>query len=81
MRNIKKSNLDTKFGYQPTKSILTTQSPPNRGSNVQPTIIYCKDCKYYATNTELLRNACTRLFTIFPMNPYDFCSYGERKGE
>lgn len=71
-------------GYQPTKPIST--QPPNKGSNVQPaavqpTVIYCKDCKHYATNTELLGNVCTRLFVTLPMNPYDFCSYGERKGE
>ena len=79
MRDIKKSSLNTKCGYQPTKSILT--QPPNRGSNVQSSIIHCKDCKHYSMNTELLGNMCTRLFTIFPMKPNDFCSYGERKGE
>lgn len=75
MKDIKKSNLDTRFGYQPIKSMFTFTQPPNRGSNVQPAIIYCKDCKYYATNN----NVCTRLFAIFPMNLYDFCSYGKRK--
>ena len=75
----------TTLGYQPTKPIST--QPPNKGSNVQPAVIYCKDCKHYATNaelltnTELLGNVCTRLFVTLPMNPYDFCSYGERKGE
>lgn len=43
--------------------------------------VRCKDCKYYATNTELLGNVCNRLFTVFPMKPDDFCSYGERKDE
>lgn len=76
IKDIKKSNLDTKFGYQPTKSIFTLTQPPNRGSNVQPSIIHCKDCKHYATND----NICTRLFVTLPMNPYDFCSYGKRKG-
>lgn len=42
-------------------------------------IVKCKDCTHYATNTELLGNVCTRLFTRFPMNPDDFCSYGKQK--
>lgn len=42
-------------------------------------VVRCKDCKYYTTNTELLGNVCNRLFTVFPMKPEDFCSYGERK--
>ena len=42
-------------------------------------IIRCKNCKHYATNTELLGNVCNRLFTVFPMKPDDFCSYGERR--
>lgn len=44
-------------------------------------IIRCKNCKYYATNTELLGNVCNRLITVFSMEPEDFCSYGERKDE
>ena len=44
-------------------------------------IIRCKNCKHYATNTELLGNVCNRLFTVFSMEPDDFCSYGERKDE
>lgn len=44
-------------------------------------IVHCKDCKHYATNTELLGNVCNRIFTVFPMKPDDFCSYGERKDE
>lgn len=42
-------------------------------------VVRCKDCKYYTMNTELLGNVCNRLFTVFPMKPDDFCSYGERK--
>lgn len=45
------------------------------------TVVRCKDCKHYITNTELLGNVCNRLFTVFSMKPNDFCSYGERKGE
>lgn len=44
-------------------------------------IVRCKDCKHYVTNTELLGNVCNRLFTVFPMESDDFCSYGERKDE
>lgn len=44
------------------------------------TVVRCKNCKHYITNTELLGNVCNRLFTVFPMKPDDFCSYGERKG-
>lgn len=44
-------------------------------------IVRCKDCKYYTMNTEILGNVCNRLFTVFPMESDDFCSYGERKDE
>lgn len=43
------------------------------------TVVYCKDCKYYSVDNALLGNVCTRLFTVFPMREYDFCSYGEHK--
>ena len=49
--------------------------------SIVKTIVHCEDCKRYATNTELLGNVCNRLFTVFPMKPDDFCSYGERKDE
>lgn len=42
-------------------------------------VVYCKDCKYYSVDNELLGNVCARLFTVFPMQEYDFCSYGEHK--
>lgn len=42
-------------------------------------VVHCKDCKYYVTNSELIGDVCNRLFTVFPMKPDDFCSYG-RKG-
>lgn len=46
-------------------------------------VVYCKDCKYYSTNNPLISNVCTRLFTVFPMQAYDFCSYGKinKRGE
>ena len=39
----------------------------------------CKDCKYYSVDNILLGSVCTRLFTVFPMQAYDFCSYGKHK--
>ena len=48
-------------------------------TKVAKTIVYCKDCKYYSTNNPLISNVCTRLFTVFPMQAYDFCSYGKHK--
>lgn len=42
-------------------------------------VVYCKDCKYYSADKALLGNVCTRLFTLFPMQAYDFCSYGKHK--
>lgn len=42
-------------------------------------VVYCKDCKYYSADTALLGSVCARLFTVFPMQEYDFCSYGEHK--
>lgn len=44
-------------------------------------VVRCKDCKYYSVDNVLLGNVCARLFTVFPMDEYDFCSYGERKDE
>lgn len=41
--------------------------------------VYCKYCKYYSVDNALLGNVCARLFTVFPMREYDFCSYGELK--
>lgn len=42
-------------------------------------VVRCKDCKYYSVDNALLGNVCARLFTVFPMREYDFCSYGEQK--
>lgn len=40
-------------------------------------VVRCKDCKYYSVDNVLLGNVCARLFTVFPMDEYDFCSYGD----
>ena len=44
-------------------------------------VVHCKDCKYYVTNSELIGDVCNRLFTVFPMKPDDFCSYGRKEGK
>ena len=48
-------------------------------NQVVKSVVYCKDCKYYSADNALLGNVCKRLFTVFPMREYDFCSYGEHK--
>lgn len=71
-------NFNTQFkqkGYE-----LKNRKIPIQSTNIV-TVVRCKDCKYYTINTELLGNVCNHLFTIFPMKPDDFCSYGELKGK
>ena len=46
-------------------------------------IVRCKDCKHYrpqkkAAHWENKANYCNRIVTI-KVQPYDFCSHGERK--
>ena len=46
-------------------------------------IVRCKDCKHYkpqkkSAHWENRANYCNRIVTI-KVQPYDFCSYGERK--
>lgn len=46
-------------------------------------VVRCKDCKYYrpqkkSAHWENRANYCNRIVTI-KVQPYDFCSYGERK--
>lgn len=46
-------------------------------------IVRCKDCKHYrpqkkSAHWENRANYCNRIVTI-KIQPYDFCSYGERK--
>ena len=46
-------------------------------------IVQCKDCKHYkpqkkSAHWENRANYCGRIVTI-KVQPYDFCSYGERK--
>ena len=46
-------------------------------------IVRCRDCKHYkpqkkSAHWENRANYCNRIVTI-KVQPYDFCSYGERK--
>ena len=46
-------------------------------------VVRCKDCKHYkpqkkSAHWENRTNYCNRIVTV-KMQPYDFCSYGERK--
>ena len=46
-------------------------------------VVRCKDCKHYrpqkkSAHWENKANYCNRIVTI-KVQPYDFCSYGERK--
>ena len=48
-------------------------------------IVRCKDCKHYmpqkkSAHWQNRANYCNRIVTI-KTQPYDFCSYGERKNE
>ena len=48
-------------------------------------VVRCKDCKHYkpqkkSAHWENRANYCNRIVTI-KTQPYDFCSYGERKNE
>ena len=48
-------------------------------------VVRCKDCKHYmpqkkSAHWENRANYCNRIVTI-KTQPYDFCSYGERKDE
>ena len=69
------SNQSKQQGYE-----LKNRKIPIQFTN-KVTVVRCKNCKHYITNTELLGNVCNRLFTVFPMKPGDFCSYGELKGK
>ena len=63
----------------PDSDVTDRCMPFEDKTKVVKEVVYCKDCKYYSTNNPLISNVCTRLFTVFPMQAYDFCSYGEHK--
>lgn len=43
-------------------------------------VVRCKDCKYYETHQPIHKKVCEKNDGhLIPVNPDDFCSYGERK--
>ena len=55
----------------------------NAALRAQVPIVRCKDCKHYrpqkkSAHWDNRANYCNRIVTI-KVQPYDFCSYGERK--
>lgn len=76
MNDREKSNLNTKFGYQPTKSILT--KPPNKGSNVYPAVVHCKDCLFARERYGKLECINGISYRNTYNDPNMFCSYGKK---
>ena len=76
---IKEANSDGAYGYVDAKQI----SEAHTSDAVE--VVRCKDCKHYkpqkkSAHWENRANYCNRIVTI-KTQPYDFCSYGERKNE
>ena len=50
----------------------------------EPQIIQCEDCKWYGDETRKWYETCIfwveKYGILIPTMPYDFCSYGKRKG-
>lgn len=44
-------------------------------------IVRCKDCRWYEDPDRRIFENCVRNNRIIPMDPTDFCSYGEREEE
>lgn len=43
-------------------------------------VVRCKDCKYYETHRPIHKKVCEKNEGhLIPMQPDDFCSYGERR--
>ena len=76
---INEANFDGAYGYVDAKQI-------NEAPTVDAVkIVRCKDCKHYrpqkkSAHWENRANYCNRIVTI-KVQPYDFCSHGERKNE
>lgn len=71
------ANSDGAYGYVDAKQIADA---PTIGA---VEIVRCKDCKHYkpqkkSAHWENRANYCNRIVTI-KVQPYDFCSHGERK--
>ena len=74
---INEANSDGAYGYVDAKQI----SEAHTIDAVE--VVRCKDCKHYrpqkkSAHWENRANYCNRIVTI-KVQPYDFCSYGERK--
>ena len=42
-------------------------------------VVRCKDCVYYENPRRNVFRNCCRKDLLIPMNPNDYCSYGEKK--
>ena len=76
---IKEANSDGTYGYVDAKQIADAPTID------AVKIVRCKDCKHYrpqkkSAHWENRTNYCNRIVTI-KVQPYDFCSHGERKNE
>ena len=74
---LNEANSDGAYGYVDAKQI--SEVPTVNAVEV----VRCKDCKHYrpqkkSAHWENRANYCGRMVTI-KVQPYDFCSYGERK--
>ena len=47
--------------------------------STQPEIVRCKDCVHYDLAKNGYNGNCNRQYAVF--TAYDFCSYGERRGD
>ena len=43
-------------------------------------VVRCRECKHYEIHKPKVLENCERNGYLIPMKPYDFCSYGKRKG-
>ena len=74
---IKEANSDGAYGYVDAKQIADAPTVD------AVELVRCKDCNHYkpqkkSAHWENRTNYCNRIVTI-KVQPYDFCSYGERR--
>ena len=74
---IKEANADGAYGYVDAKQIADYPTVD------AVEVVRCKDCKHYkpqkkSAHLENRTNYCNRIVRI-KVQPYDFCTYGERK--
>lgn len=73
-------NCENEYVYDTNAVLDSIDSQPTVGS---VEVVRCKDCKHYKPQKKSAHwgnrtNYCNRIVTI-KVQPYDFCSYGERK--